>query len=121
MKVISVIIAKYCLWMGNYGYNLKCPQANIRKGDKMSKRIILGVNISARTQAVPNVQAVLTQFGCNIRTRLGLHEATDGSCAPGGLLILDTYGDEATVGKLASALEAIEGVEVRKMEFERQN
>lgn len=87
----------------------------------MSKRIILGVNISARTQAVPNVQAVLTQFGCNIRTRLGLHEATDGSCAPGGLLILDTYGDEATVGKLASALEAIEGVEVRKMEFERQN
>ena len=54
MKVISVIIAKYCLWMGNYGYNLKCPQANIRKGDKMSKRIILGVNISARTQAVPN-------------------------------------------------------------------
>ena len=85
----------------------------------MSKRTILGVNISARTQAVPNVQAVLTEFGCNIRTRLGLHETTDGSCAPGGLLILDTHGDESSVEKLAAALEAIQGVEVRKMVFEQ--
>ncbi len=84
----------------------------------MSKRTILGVNINARTQAVPSVQSVLTEYGCSIRTRLGLHEVADGSCAPGGLLILDTYGEEQDIEKLAAALAAIDGVDVQKMVFE---
>lgn len=84
----------------------------------MSKRTILGVNIDARVRAVPSVQSVLTEYGCSIRTRLGLHEVADGSCAPGGLLILDTYGDEQGVEKLTAALGAIDGVEVQKMVFE---
>ena len=84
----------------------------------MSKRTILGVNINARTQAVPTVQSLLTEHGCSLRTRLGLHHAADGRCAPGGLLILDPHGAEHDVAHLAAALSAIDGVEVKKMVFE---
>lgn len=84
----------------------------------MSKRIILGVNISSRTQAVPEVQKALTKYGCNIRTRLGLHEVSGDSCAPGGLLILEMFGDDKSIGEMIGALQAIQGVEVQKMIFE---
>ena len=39
------------------------------------KHIIFGVHVTQRVDNVPAVQAVLTKYGCNIRTRLGLHDA----------------------------------------------
>jgi hypothetical protein len=83
----------------------------------MSNRIIVGVNISARTQTVPDVQTILTEFGCNIRVRLGLHEVSGASCSPGGLLILDMFGDEQNIHDMAAKLAELPGVEVRKMVF----
>ncbi len=84
----------------------------------MAKRIILGVNINHRVENVPHVQAVFTEFGCNIKTRIGLHEVADGACAPGGLVLLDMYGDEDEIGKMEHKLQTMPGVEVRKMEFD---
>lgn len=84
----------------------------------MSKRIILGVQIDHRVEKVPNVQAVFTEFGCHIRTRLGLHEVTDGACAPGGLVLLDTFGDPDEIAEMEAKLAGMPGVEVHKMEFE---
>lgn len=83
----------------------------------MSKRIILGINISTRTQTVPEVQHILTEFGCNIRARLGLHEVSGASCSPGGLLILDMFGEEQNIHDMAAKLDELPGVEVQKMVF----
>lgn len=83
----------------------------------MAKRTIIGVKIDARQQNVPAVQAVLTEYGCNIRTRLGMHEVTGDYCAPGGLVLLDTYGAQAEVDACFEKLSSIQGVGVQRMDF----
>ncbi len=84
----------------------------------MSKRIILGVHISQRAAQVPSVQSVLTDCGCNIKTRIGLHDVSDNVCSNTGLLILEMYGDEASISDCEAKLNAIDGVQVKRMEFE---
>ena len=84
----------------------------------MANRIVLGVQITRRMHQASEVQGILTKYGCNIRTRLGLHEVTDTTCSTVGLLLLDTYGDERLVLEMATKLAAIEGVVVQKMVFE---
>jgi hypothetical protein len=84
----------------------------------MSKRIVLGIQVTNRLKEIPNVQKVLTDYGCNIKTRLGLHEVSKKVCSPLGLLILDTYGDEADILEMEKKLRRIKGLVVRKMVFE---
>lgn len=84
----------------------------------LKKHIILGVHITDRVHHVDPVQHLLTEYGCSIRTRLGLHEADPGFCSPNGLLILEMTDDEKTADELAEKLSAIEGVEVKKMIFD---
>ncbi len=83
----------------------------------MAKRIILGVQISNRIEAVPEVQGVLTKYGCNIKTRLGLHEVDSKSCSTAGLLILETFGPEKQIAAFENSLKKIKGVKVKKMTF----
>jgi len=84
----------------------------------MGKRVIVGIHIRQRTGSVPEVQRILTEYGCVIRTRLGLHEVADGTCSPSGLLILETRGDEAMIAEMQSKLGALDGVEVKEMVFD---
>ncbi|MGC8863637.1 MAG: hypothetical protein ACP5R5_12790 [Armatimonadota bacterium] len=84
----------------------------------MPKRIILGVHISSRVEHVPDVQKVLTEYGCHIKTRLGLHDVNNSVCSPNGLLILETCGEEAGIAEMKKKLGAIPGVTVKEMVFE---
>jgi hypothetical protein len=84
----------------------------------MSKHIILGVHITDRIDHVSSVQNVLTEYGCSIRTRLGLHEADKGFCSPNGLLLLEMVDDDAIAGELMDKLNGIEGVEAKLMTFD---
>lgn len=84
----------------------------------MSKRIVLGVLIHERTKHAPEFQQIITQYGCNIKTRIGLHEVADNVCSPNGLIILEMYGDESPIAELERKLRALEGFEVQKMVFE---
>jgi hypothetical protein len=84
----------------------------------MSKRTVLGIQVTNRVENVPEVQKVLTQYGCNIRTRLGLHEVADSVCSTHGLLILETYGAEAAILEMEASLKKIKGLIVQKMVFE---
>jgi hypothetical protein len=83
----------------------------------MKKHLIFGVHITNRVKHVPDVQKVLTEFGCSIKTRLGLHEASATACSPNGLILLEVVGGEKESGRMARKLRAIEGVEVQKMVF----
>jgi hypothetical protein len=84
----------------------------------MDKHIIVGVHITERVKHASEVQKVFTEFGCQIRTRLGLHEADKGVCSPNGLIILDMVDDDAKVASLKKKLTAIDGVEVQAMVFD---
>ena len=79
-----------------------------------AKKTILGVHVAQRTKHTAKVQKILSDFGCSIRTRVGLHEAGDGACSPNGLILLDVV-DRA--GELAAALAQVPGVVVKKMIF----
>jgi len=84
----------------------------------MDKHVVVGVHITERVKLAGEVQKVFTEFGCQIRTRLGLHEADKGVCSPNGLIILELVDDDAKVSSLKKKLIAIDGVEVQSMVFD---
>lgn len=79
--------------------------------------LIFGVHLDDRVHEAPNVQSLFTQYGCNIRTRIGLHHVDDNVCSPRGLILLEMFGDEKTCQELADKLNALDGVEVQQMVF----
>ena len=79
------------------------------------KHTIFGIHISHRTENVPAVQAVLTKYGCNIRTRLGIHDADMTSCSPSGLVLVDVFGAE--VDDFYKDLAELNGVGLQRMDF----
>jgi hypothetical protein len=85
----------------------------------MAQRIILGVQVTNRVENVLDVQKILTEYGCNIKTRLGMHEVTESICSNVGLLILETYGNEADIANMEAKLRGIKGLVVGKMIFEK--
>jgi len=84
----------------------------------MAKRCVMGVLVTNRVQNVPQLQAVLTECGCQIRTRLGLHDTDANFCSPNGLVILELYGDDAAYDEVEKKLKAVKGLQVQKMIFE---
>jgi hypothetical protein len=79
--------------------------------------LIFGVHIDDRVKHVPDVQRLFTEYGCFIKTRIGLHHVDNNSCSPRGLILLEMYGDPARCAELADRLTAVEGVEVQRMRF----
>lgn len=84
----------------------------------MDKHIIVGIHISDRVTHVAEVQVLLTEYGCSIKTRLGLHETSKNSCSSNGILVLEMLDDDTVVKEFTTKLTAIEGVEIQKMVFD---
>ncbi len=84
----------------------------------MDKHIIFGVHITDRIHNILHVQEILTKYGCNIKTRLGLHEVSDSLCSANGLLILEMCGDEKLCYELFDAINAVQGAEAQKIVFD---
>ncbi len=83
----------------------------------MSK-IIMGVLLEQRIETATSVQDILTEYGCFITTRIGLHQAAEDACSTRGLIILelaDHVKDEAD--EMEKKLSEIKGVTVKKMVF----
>ncbi len=53
---------------------------------------ILGILAERDQEVIKSVQNILTSYGCNIRTRLGVNEVFFGE--PSGLIILELKGDK---------------------------
>ena len=84
----------------------------------MEKHLIIGVHITDRTHHAASVQQVLTEYGCSIKTRIGLHEANGNVCSPNGVILLEMIGDTPDARAAQKKLAAIEGVEVQAMTFD---
>jgi hypothetical protein len=79
---------------------------------------ILAVHITDRLKDAVSVQKVFTEFGCNIKTRVGLHDVGEQFCGPSGLVVIEWYGDRAEAERFQTALKAVDGVGVQAMVFE---
>lgn len=83
----------------------------------MAKQYIVGVQVTDRLKKAPELQKLLTQYGCNIKTRLGLHEASSNVCSTKGLVILELVGKDKECNELIKKLGSINGLNVKKMVF----
>ncbi len=83
----------------------------------MDRHMLLCVHVTNRVKNAPEVQNLFTQYGDNIKTRLGLHEVSAELNSPAGVLVLEMVGEQARFEELASKVEALEGVEVQKVVF----
>lgn len=73
---------------------------------------IIGVYLKDRAKEAVDFQSVLTRYGCSIKTRIGLHDAADGLCAAGGLILLEVINKEEELIK-----ELSEKFNVQTMRF----
>ena len=79
--------------------------------------LILGIHVDDRVHDVPDVQKILTEYGCYIKTRIGLHRVDEKFCSPRGLILLEMFGDDKVCREMAAKLTKLEGVEVKEMVF----
>ena len=75
----------------------------------MEYKLVL-VKVDQRTDSADMVQKILTDFGCSIKVRLGLHDVPCNSCSPSGLIFLQVSGDEEPVKEMISELNNIDSV-----------
>jgi hypothetical protein len=79
----------------------------------MDKHIIVGVHIVDREAHAPLVQKIFTQYGTQIKTRLGLH---DDVCPSNGLILLE-MADTPETCQMIEEVKATVGVDCKTMMF----
>jgi hypothetical protein len=77
-----------------------------------SKSILMVLQCNRRDTAAC-VQQVFTDFGCIIRTRIGLHDGVGDRCSNSGLILLELVGNAKQQKKLADSLKRIKGVRAK--------
>ena len=65
--------------------------------------------VDNREENAKVLQDILTESGCLIKARLGLHEAGE-VCSDEGLIILHLTGEEAKLVELESKLNSVNGI-----------
>lgn len=78
---------------------------------------IMAIKVNGRVAKAPLVQEILTEYGCNIRTRVGFHEASEDFCGADGILILQLVGDKEEIQQMYEKLKALDGVKTQFIEF----
>ncbi len=83
----------------------------------MSK-IIMGIKLMERRKSASKVQELLSEYGCDITTRLGLHIASSKTCSPHGLIILEFINDaDEAAAEFEKKLTKTADVDIQKMFF----
>lgn len=78
---------------------------------------VLGIHVENRVAEAGEIQGILSKYGCSIKTRIGLHEASEDQCSTDGLIILELAGNTADWDALEKDLRAAKGTKVQKMSF----
>jgi len=71
-----------------------------------------------RTETAVQVQTILTEMGCFIKTRLGIHDGSPAECTNTGLLILELMGEDADKKNPADRLRTVPEVKLELVELE---
>jgi hypothetical protein len=74
------------------------------------KRTILMILIDKRKEAAVTAQKILTEWGCLIKTRLGLHDGVLDKCSNSGLIICEMVGEKDKITEMTRKLNLLDGV-----------
>ena len=77
---------------------------------------IMVLLVNHRDTKAPELQKVLTELGCNIKMRLGLHEAGD-VCSEEGLIILQLCGTQAEISNVEKTINSLDGIKAKYIEL----
>jgi hypothetical protein len=83
----------------------------------MSCFYIIGIRMDNRTSNALNFQKTLTENGCKIKARLGLHETSEDLCANDGIIVLQPCGEKEEVERLLKDLNALEGITAKLIDL----
>lgn len=75
----------------------------------MNKQFMIIVVDKRKKEAV-KVQQILTEWGCLIKTRLGIHEGVLDDCTESGTIFLELVGEPARLEELNRKLNLLAGV-----------
>lgn len=73
---------------------------------------IMIIKVNHRIQKAPDMQEILTKYGCNIKVRLGLHEMGN-ACSNQGLILLQVCGDDKVIDAFREELCSLDGVNAK--------
>lgn len=82
----------------------------------MIYKVVL-IKIDHRSSEAGKVQSILTQYGCNIKVRLGLHEVSKEFCANDGLVVLEVEGKQEEITTMLSELNKVDYVQAQLVEM----
>lgn len=80
----------------------------------MEREMIMAIRTDQRRENAEALQKVLTAFGCNIKLRLGLHEAGN-VCSESGLILLVLTGPQEEITQFEQALNKVQGIQYKTM------
>ena len=78
---------------------------------------IFGIRLSDRIKNSTQLQDLLTEYGCIIKTRIGLHDTSCGVCSPYGIILLEVINDEERIEGMINELQKVQGVKFNIMEL----
>ncbi len=78
---------------------------------------VMSVLTNKRVQNVNEMQRVLTESGCIIKTRLGIHDAGEDFCSNEGLIILHLVGSDYEIASLEQDLNKIPGIKAKNSQL----
>ena len=82
--------------------------------------LIIGVNVPSFAKNSGEIQKVFSEYGCSIRTRLGLHDVAEGVCSPTGVILVEfVSGENMADEMIAKLMAANPDLEIKKMVFEK--
>ncbi len=74
---------------------------------------IIGVSLENRLETSVEFQKIISKFGCQINTRIGLHPLKENVCLNQGIVLLEVSGDAAPLIE-----ELSKKWEIQTMKFE---
>jgi len=83
----------------------------------MSCYYLIGIRMDNRVGNALNFQKVLTENGCRIRARLGLHEVSDDACSNDGLIVLQPCGEKEEIEQLVEDLNSLKGITAKLIDL----
>ena len=78
---------------------------------------IIGLRVDHRHSNALNLQKTLTEFGCNIKLRVGLHVTGEDFCSDDGVILLQTCGEKEQMEDLVAQLNALDGIRAKCMDL----
>ena len=78
--------------------------------------IILGIKLDNRLETATEFQKIVSEFGCSIHTRIGLHLTNDKLCSDYGIILLEVENNK-NAAALEKELLKIDKIEIQRMIF----